>query len=291
MTLLIAVTVPALTFVLLMAAGLELTPGDFASVGGQRRLVLAGLLAPLFLLPPIALAATTIFDPAPEIAAGVLLIAACPIGGIANAYSSLAGASVALSVTLTCLSCLLSAVTIPVLTRAFALVRHDDLTSSAPIPLLLAQLLLMLALPVGLGMMLRRRRPRFAERYNGPLRTAAFFFLGGLLTLVIIMDLPAFARGLSTTIPLAAVFVVCSIAVGWAVGAMVTTNPHERFTLAAEFGTRNVAVATAIAVTVLGRVEFARFATTYFLTEVPLMLGAILMFRAAERRATSRLRR
>ena len=69
------------------------------------------------------------------------------------------------------------------------------------------------------------------------------------------------------------------MAAGWAVGAMVTTDPRDRFTLAAEFGTRNVAVATATAVTLLGRVEFALFATTYFLTEVPLMLGAILIFR------------
>jgi ACR3 family arsenite efflux pump ArsB len=38
-------------------------------------------------------------------------------------------------------------------------------------------------------------------------------------------------------------------------------------------------VAAAIAVTLAGRVEFALFATTYFLTEAPLMLGAIIVFR------------
>ena len=39
-----------------------------------------------------------------------------------------------------------------------------------------------------------------------------------------------------------------------------------------------VAVAAAIAVTLLGRVEFARFATTYFLTELPGRLSAVDMF-------------
>jgi ACR3 family arsenite efflux pump ArsB len=40
-----------------------------------------------------------------------------------------------------------------------------------------------------------------------------------------------------------------------------------------------MAVATAIALTVAGRVEFAVFATTYFLTEIPLMLCAIVVYR------------
>ena len=60
--------------------------------------------------------------------------------------------------------------------------------------------------------------------------------------------------------------------------AFVTSDPRDRFTLAAEFGTRNLGVAMAVAVTMLGRVEFARFAYTYFLTELPLMLVASRSF-------------
>jgi ACR3 family arsenite efflux pump ArsB len=63
---------------------------------------------------------------------------------------------------------------------------------------------------------------------------------------------------------------------------LVTGDRRERFTLAAEFGTRNLGVAIAIAVTLLGSVEFARFALTYFLTEVPLMLMAIALFRKGD---------
>jgi ACR3 family arsenite efflux pump ArsB len=60
---------------------------------------------------------------------------------------------------------------------------------------------------------------------------------------------------------------------------MVTRDPRDRFTIAVEFGTRNLGVAMAVAVTVLGRLEFARFAYTYFLTELPLMLAAVVFFR------------
>ena len=68
-------------------------------------------------------------------------------------------------------------------------------------------------------------------------------------------------------------------AVGWVTAAMVTDDARDRFTIAAEFGTRNLGVAMAVAVTLLGRIEFARFAYTYFLTEIPLMLVAIVLFK------------
>ena len=53
----------------------------------------------------------------------------------------------------------------------------------------------------------------------------------------------------------------------------------DRFTLATEFATRNIAVAAAIALTLAGRVEFAHFGTAYFLIEIPVMLAATVVYR------------
>ncbi len=277
---LIDVAVPLITFVLLAAVGLDLTLEDFARVRQRSAVVLAGLLVPILALPPIAVGLIWAFAPRPDVAGGLLLVAACPIGGISNTYSYLARASTALSVTLTGLSCLLAGVTVPAVGRGLELAIGRPLDLAAPVPLLLAQLVLMLALPVALGMWIRRRSPAFAERHRSALQRLAFAGIAVVLLLVILDDPQAFAGGLSTTVPLAATFVVASMGAGWITAAMVTADRGDRFTLAAEFGTRNVAVATAIAVTLLGRVEFARFATTYFLTELPLMLVAIAVFRS-----------
>ena len=278
---LIDVAVPVITFVLLAAVGLDLTREDFARVRRrQRSVVLAGLVAPLLLLPPIAVGLIWIFAPRPDIAGGLLLVAACPIGGISNTYSYLARASTALSITLTGLSCLLAGVTVPAIGRGLELALGRPLDLSAPIPLLLGQLLLMLALPVALGMWIRQRAPDLAERHRGSLQRLAFAGITVVLLLVILDDPQGFAGGLTTTVPLAAAFVVVSMAAGWLTATAVTADRGDRFTLVAEFGTRNVAVAAAIAVTLLGRVEFARFATTYFLTELPLMLMAVAVFRS-----------
>jgi ACR3 family arsenite efflux pump ArsB len=83
-------------------------------------------------------------------------------------------------------------------------------------------------------------------------------------------------------VPLAGAFVAVSFAIGWMAAMAGRADRRVRFTLAVEFATRNVAIATAVAVTLLQRVDFAVFATTYFLVELPLMLTAVAVFRSRE---------
>lgn len=276
---LIDLAVPLITFVVLLTVGLDLTLAEFRRVRGQPRVVAAGLLGPLLTLPLLAWGLILVFSPPPAVQTGLLLIAACPIGGISNVYSHLAGASPALSVVLTGASGLLAVVSIPLLDRAFGLVLGQSLGLNAPVTLLVAQLLAMLALPIGVGMWLRHRCPVWVTRLHGRLRRLGFAGLAALVTLIVSSDAAALTRDLHATVPLAATFVAMSFGVGWLMAAGVESNRADRFTVASEFATRNVAVATVVAVSLAGRLEFALFATTYLLTEIPLMLGAIWTFR------------
>jgi BASS family bile acid:Na+ symporter len=217
--------------------------------------------------------------PSSDLQAGLLLVAACPIGGISNTYSYLARASTALSVTLTVGSSLLAVVTIPALAVAFRAALGRPLGFAAPLPLILAQLLLMLALPVALGMLVRFSRPAFAGRSQSYLRALGFAGVAALIVLIVASDPVVFLHGLRDSVPLAATFITASFLAGWLVGAATGASPPDRFTLATEFATRNMAVAAAIALTLAGRVEFAFFGTAYFLTEIPLMLCAIAAYR------------
>ena len=277
------VAVPGIAFLLLLAVGLNLAPADFARVRRAPAVVAAGLLAPVAVLPAIALALVWWLQPDPFVQAGLLLIAASPIGGISNTYSYLAGASTALSVTLTGLSSAIAVVTIPLVTRGFARVLHEPLGAPAPVPLLALQVGLILALPVGLGMWVRHRRPAWASGHAAVMQRAAFVLLGALLALVLVSERALVRTMLSQLVLVAAVFVALSFAAGWLTGAALRASGSDRFTLASEFATRNVAVATAIAVTLLGRTEFAAFASVYFLTELPLMIAAALVWRRGRR--------
>lgn len=279
---LLDLAVPAITFLLLLAVGLDLAPADFARVRRQHRVLAAGLVGPLLVLPPLALLLVVLSRPPSDLQAGLLLLATCPIGGISNTYSYLARASTALSVTLTACSSLLAVVTIPALAVAFRTVLGQNVGFAVPLPLIFAQVLLMLTLPVGLGMWVRFSRPLFAGRYRPYLSVFSFGGVATLIVLVIASDPVVFARGLRASVPLAASFVVASFLAGWLIGAAAGASRPDRFTLAAEFATRNIAVATAMALALAGRVGFALFATTYFLTEIPLMLGATVVYRRSQ---------
>jgi BASS family bile acid:Na+ symporter len=279
----IDVAVPLLTVALLTAVGLDLTGGSFKRVRQQAALVLAGLIVPLFMLPLIAVALSRVFRSPADVSGALLLIAICPIGGISNTFSYLARASTALSVTLTGLSCLVAGVTVPVAARALEVMFGQRLDVVVPFRVLLIQLVLMLAVPVGIGMLVRRRWSGAADRFQPIMQRLAFVGTGLVLALIILDDPAAFFGGLSDTVPLAVAFVFCCAAVGWLTASLFTGSAQDRFTLAAEFGTRNLGVALAVAVTLMGRLEFARFAYTYFIAELPLMLVAVAVFRARQR--------
>lgn len=285
------IAVPVITIVALLAVGLDLTQADFAMVRQRPGLVAVGLLSPLVTLPPLAVGLIGLFDPSPAVQGGLLLIAACPIGGISNTYSYLARASVALSVTLTAISSLLAVLTIPVLDRGMGLIWGRQFGLTAPMPMLVGQLLVMLALPVSLGMWIRRHWPTFAMRSEPVFRVMAFCALGLLMAIVIGGNPSYFLGSLLDTVPLGTVFVTGSFGIGWIVARVAGASAADRFTLATEFATRNVAIATAIAVTLLRRVEFALFATAYLLIEMPLMMVAIAIYRLRSRQGRGDLAR
>jgi BASS family bile acid:Na+ symporter len=278
MKLLVDISVPIITFVLLTAVGLDLTIDQFRRLRRRPDIIAAGLIAPVAILPAVALMLIQVFRPSAAVEGGLLLIAACPIGGISNTYSYLAGASTALSVTLTAVSSVLAVATIPFQAYLFELALHRSLGFAAP-AILPVQLFLMLVLPVGIGMWIRASWPAQAAANRTAAQRFGFITLALLLAIVILGNLDEFAAGVTETVPLAAGFVLISFFVGWVVGRLIRASSEDRFTLAVEFATRNVAVATAIAVTLLGQAAFAFFASTYFLTELPLMLAAVALFR------------
>jgi predicted Na+-dependent transporter len=66
---------------------------------------------------------------------------------------------------------------------------------------------------------------------------------------------------------------------GLAFGRLLRLWKGDGVTVGIGFAVRNVALAMAIAVTILNRIEYAVFAVVYFLTEVPLLLGAVTVYR------------
>jgi hypothetical protein len=124
---------------------------------------------------------------------------------------------------------------------------------------------------------IRRRWPDITRRHGRTLLGFTTATLAALLGFIIVPEAEQFASALADIA--AALLTVLAFGARWAMARASGAGATDRFTVGMVFVVRNVAIATAIAVTVLGRVEFAVFATAYFLAQVPILLAAVLVFR------------
>jgi len=236
--------VPVLVFFAMVVVGMELTTDDFWRVARQPSTVVAAIVGQFVLLPVLGWLLVGCLDLPPSIARGVLLVAACPSGAMANVYTYLARANVALSVTLTAASCLLA-----VLTTLLALaVLHAQVGESTgfPVPfaVLAGQLFLLLVLPVLTGMGIRRRWPDITKRHGRSLLGLSITALAALLGFVIVQEVEQFASALTDIAAAAALLTVLAFGAGWATGWASAAGATDRFTVGMVFVVRNVGVAT-----------------------------------------------
>ncbi len=279
------IAIPAITFFLMTIVGMDLTANDFRKVRRSPRSFFVGTLGQ-YLLPLCALLVLVMLKPIPSIAAGMVLVASAPGGGISNYYSYMAGANVALSVVLTTVSCLCAALTMPLLLSLFQFLLPQSVAYHVPLRILVGQLVLMLVLPVVIGMIVHHYRPAFVARYGKILRRIGFVALGGLIVFIIYQTRALFLASWQGIVEAAAVFILLSMVLGYTAGLLFRLGRRDSFTISIEYGVRNVAITTATAVVILQRTDFASFAALYFLVEAALILLSIAVLRKLQNRAT-----
>ena len=103
----------AALIIIMFGMGLSLTLTDFKRVLVYPKAMLIGLMNQLVLLPAIGFALILLFPVQPEIAIGLILLAACPGGPTSNLITHLAKGDTALSVSLTAVSSMVTVFTIP----------------------------------------------------------------------------------------------------------------------------------------------------------------------------------
>ena len=104
--------------IIMLGMGLSLVADDFKRIIIYPKAIFVGLVNQLILLPLIGFAIAISFPLTPEIAIGLMILAACPGGPTSNLITHLAKGDTALSVTLTALSSFITLLTIPFIINA-----------------------------------------------------------------------------------------------------------------------------------------------------------------------------
>ena len=206
---------PLILLPLMFVVGLQLTPDDFRRVLQSPRAVVGGTLGQLVLLPLMTWAVVVAFDVSPILAAGAVLLAATPGAGMSNVMAAISNANVALSVTLTAVASLLAVITMPLMaTFGLSFFVGDALDVNVPVSTLFSQLVFFLGVPIGLGMIVRARRPDASQRYT---KAANRFAIVAVLCLT-----PLSAMSSQNVLPSGSEFMVAFVAsFVWTVAAMM----------------------------------------------------------------------
>ena len=146
----------ALAFIMFVL-GLGLTGADFLRVVKQPRDFFVGSLSQVILLPIIAFILVKIWPIAPELAIGVMIIAAAPGGVTSNLLTSFAKGDVALSISLTAIISLICVFTIPfIVLTSVDLLGVSSVDPNISLVSMSRDMFLIVTVPVVLGMIVRK---------------------------------------------------------------------------------------------------------------------------------------
>ncbi len=267
--------VPGCLFLLMLVAGTEITQADVQRLWQNARAVLLGSMGQLVALPMVALVINAAIKPPPAVAAGLLLLSLSPNGGISNTYCYLARCNVLLSATITAAGTVLCLFTIPAWLKLLPNVPGFSVELlEVPSQKIFAQLLGLMILPMGIGMLARRAYPDKVADAERALRWLSI----GTVALILVLAVVTVRSALSGLLPSigagAFLFIAAAMVVGWLLGYGL--SEQDRAVLVIEAGVRNVGVALLLGGAMLTPEAFgifASFITGYFIVEVAIMLA------------------
>ena len=145
---------------IMLSLGLGLRVRDFTRLVRRPLALGLGLANQMLLLPLVGAALVLLYGGRPEFALGIMILAACPGGVSSNLLTMLAGGNTALSISMTAVTSLAGILTVPiVLGIAQAQLVGQATAVALPLERVVASLLVITALPLAAGMVLRNRLP------------------------------------------------------------------------------------------------------------------------------------
>ena len=248
----IFIVLPILTL-LMFDLGLTLKPADFKLIAQCPKPVLIGLFGQIVLLPLIAwgiiqclsifnLQLSTLFI------IGIMLVACSPGGSSSNVFSMLAKGDVALSVTLTALSSLITLFTLPlIMAWVTKSCQMSEVSIQLPIGKLLIQNIVLMVIPIAVGFIVNIFREKTAEKIHNVLKRIAMPALILLVTVFFFQHKQTIVEEFASLGLTMTLLILASTGCGALLSWLLRLSTKERRTLVIEIGMQNAAQAITIA--------------------------------------------
>ena len=275
--------------VLMFLLGIDLDRKAFANVARQPKAVMLGMMGQIVMLPLIAFAVAWALKLPPIYFMGLVLVACCPGGSSSNVFSMLAKGDVALSVTLTALSSIITLFTLPLIMGVVA-----DFVSSTnehdiqlPVGKLFMQNIVMLFVPLLAGSLFRKVKPNAATKVARVLGKLAFPALMTLAAVFFMQYSSEIADNFAVLGASGALLILLAMLCSGGLSRISGAGKAVRRTIVIEVGMQNAAQAIAIASSpfIFNSGEMALPAIIYALLMNVILLVYVYFIRRKEKAA------
>ena len=235
--------------VLMFLLGIDISRKAFADIAHNPKAVMLGLIGQIVILPILAFSIAWLLKLPPVYFMGLVLVACCPGGSSSNVFSLLAKGDVALSVTLTALSSIITLFTLPVIME-FVTEAVSDMSGVSielPVGKLLVQNIVLLFVPLFAGSMFKHFCPEAAVKVSKVLSKMAFPALMILAAVFFLQYKAEIAENFASLGLSAALLIVVAMACSSGISRIGKFNDTIRRTIVIEVGMQNAAQAIAIA--------------------------------------------
>ncbi len=255
----------ALAFIM-FALGLGLTGSDFLRVIKQPKDFFIGTISQIVLLPVIAFVLISIWPISPEMAIGVMIIAAAPGGVTSNILTSFAKGDVALSVSLTAIISLLCVVTVPfIILTSLSLLDINNITQNISLTSMAISMFLVVTVPVIVGMLFRKFASNIAIKFEPIAKKISMVLFVIVLLGAILSEKENIFSYFADAGLITFVLNVVMMIVAFYVAQLLGTGNSQKKCIAIECGLQNGTLAIFVGKTLFGGGAYIIPAATYSL--------------------------
>ncbi len=259
--------------IIMLGMGLSLTIDDFKRIAIYPKAVAVGIFNQIIILPIIAFIILMLFpQQTPELAVGIMIIAACPGGPSSNLISHISKGDTALSITLTFLSSIIIIITLPLIVN-FSLQHFIKQEGFVPLPVFDTSLkvLLFTMVPVAIGMLIKTKAPSLSLKLDKPFKILSGIVLVAVIATAIIKDKKNVIESFEQIGPVALLLNILTLLIAYYSSRMMKLNIAQSKTIAIEGGIQNATLGITVA---------AAFLHNSAMTVAPAIYG-LIMFTSA----------
>ncbi len=242
---------------IMFGVALDIRPKEFSHLFKKPKVLIAGLVAQMLLLPAVTFGLVLLFYKflSPTVAMGMILVAACPGGNISNFICNWAKGKVELSVTMTAITTILAIITTPLNFAFWGDMYIRYLSKHAghllqPIVIepwqMFQTVFILLGIPLFLGMMSARYLPAFSKMLAPLFQRFSIVLFMAMIVLAFANNFDIFIHYIFFVFIIVLFHNASAFLTGYLTGTVVRASERERRAISIEVGIQNSGLGLAL---------------------------------------------